>query len=398
MNSASATPSQRVLLGPGPSDVPARVLAALASPTLGHLDPEYLAIMDETRTLLQQVFRTQNKLTLAMSGTGSAGMEACVANLLEPGDEAIICVAGAFGARMADMAERQGASVHVVNAAWGATIDPAAVETALKAQPRTKVVGIVHAETSTGAHQPLEEISRLVHDAGALLIVDAVTSLAGHELRIDDWRIDACYSGTQKCLSCPPGLSPVTFSAAALEAMDRRKTKVRSWYLDLSLIRNYWGADRVYHHTAPVNMTYALREALRIVVEEGLPARIDRHRKNHLALRAGLEAMGLSYVPERSLATLNAVHIPSGVDDAQVRGRLLADFGIEIGGGLGPFKGKAWRIGLMGASSTRRNVTLFLGALETILADQGQPVPRGPALAAAAKSYVSTDRASANQK
>ncbi|HXI56679.1 MAG TPA: alanine--glyoxylate aminotransferase family protein [Polyangia bacterium] len=391
MNSASATPSQRVLLGPGPSDVPARVLAALASPTLGHLDPEYLAIMDETRTLLQQVFRTQNKLTLAMSGTGSAGMEACVANLLEPGDEAIICVAGAFGARMADMAERQGASVRVINAAWGATIDPAAVEAALKAQPRTKVVGIVHAETSTGAHQPLEEISRLVHDAGALLIVDAVTSLAGHELRIDDWRIDACYSGTQKCLSCPPGLSPVTFSAAALEAMDRRKTKVRSWYLDLSLIRNYWGADRVYHHTAPVNMTYALREALRIVVEEGLPARIDRHRKNHLALRAGLEAMGLSYVPERSLATLNAVHVPSGVDDAQVRGRLLGDFGIEIGGGLGPFKGKAWRIGLMGASSTRRNVTLFLGALETILADQGHPVPRDAALAAAARSYRTSE-------
>jgi alanine-glyoxylate transaminase/serine-glyoxylate transaminase/serine-pyruvate transaminase len=378
--------------------VPARVLAALASPTLGHLDPEYLAIMDETRTLLQQVFRTQNKLTLAMSGTGSAGMEACVANLLEPGDEAIICVAGAFGARMADMAERQGASVRLVNAAWGATIDPAAVEAALKAQPGTKVVGIVHAETSTGAHQPLEEISRLVHDAGALLIVDAVTSLAGHELRIDDWRIDACYSGTQKCLSCPPGLSPVTFGTAALEAMDRRKTKVRSWYLDLSLIRNYWGADRVYHHTAPVNMTYALREALRAVVEEGLPARIDRHRKNHLALRAGLEAMGLAYVPEHSLATLNAVHVPAGVDDAQVRGRLLADFGIEIGGGLGPFKGKAWRIGLMGASSTRRNVTLFLGALETILADQGQSVPRGAALAAAAQSYGTDGGGRTNQQ
>ncbi|HVR60657.1 MAG TPA: alanine--glyoxylate aminotransferase family protein [Polyangia bacterium] len=381
------TPSQRVLLGPGPSDVPARVLAALASPTLGHLDPEYLAIMDETRGLLQQVFATQNRLTLAVPGTGSAGMEACLANLLEPGDEAIVCVAGVFGARMADMAERQGATVHPINVAWGATVDPAAVEAALKSQPRSKLVAIVHAETSTGAHQPLEEISRVVHDAGALLVVDAVTSLAGHELRVDDWRIDACYSGTQKCLSCPPGLAPVTFGAAALEAMDRRKTKVRSWYLDMSLIRNYWSADRVYHHTAPVNMTYALREALRCVVEEGLPARIARHRRNHLALRAGLEALGLTYVPERSLATLNAVHIPTGVDDAQVRARLLGEYGIEIGGGLGPFKGKAWRIGLMGTSSTRRNVTLVLAALETILAGMGAAVARGAALDAAARTY-----------
>lgn len=388
MTKAPTTPSQRVLLGPGPSDVPARVLAALAYPTLGHLDPEYLAIMDETRGLLQQVFGTQNRLTLAVPGTGSAGMESCMANLLEPGDEALICVAGAFGARLGDMAERQGATVRVLNAPWGSTIDPAAVEAALKEQPRTKLVGIVHAETSTGAHQPLEEISRLAHDAGALLVVDAVTSLGGHELRVDDWRIDACYSGTQKCLSCPPGLSPVTFSAAALEAMDRRKTKVRSWYLDMSLIRNYWSADRVYHHTAPVNMTYALREALRMVVEEGLPARIARHRQNHLALRAGLEAMGLRYVPERSLATLNAVHVPAGVDDAQARARLLADYGIEIGGGLGPFKGKAWRIGLMGASSSRRNVTLLLGALETILAGAGVSLPRGAALDAAARAYA----------
>ncbi|HEY2901050.1 MAG TPA: alanine--glyoxylate aminotransferase family protein [Polyangia bacterium] len=390
MTTAPSWPSERILLGPGPSGVPARVLAALASPTLGHLDPEYLAIMDETRALLQQVFATQNRLTLAVSGTGSAGMEACVANLIEPDDEAIICVAGAFGARMADMAERHGAVVRVLNAAWGSTVDPAAVEAMLKAHPRTKVVGIVHAETSTGAHQPLEEISRLVHDAGALLIVDAVTSLAGHELRVDDWRIDACYSGTQKCLSCPPGLAPVTFSAAALEAMDRRKTKVRSWYLDMSLIRNYWSADRAYHHTAPVNMTYALREALRCVMEEGLPLRIARHRQNHLALRAGLEAMGLRYVPERSLASLNAVHIPPGIDDGHVRGRLLSDYGIEIGGGLGPFKGKAWRIGLMGASSSRRNVTLLLAALETILSADGLALVRGAALEAAAQAYATT--------
>jgi alanine-glyoxylate transaminase/serine-glyoxylate transaminase/serine-pyruvate transaminase len=379
---------ERILLGPGPSAVPARVLAALASPTLGHLDPAYLAIMDETRALLKKVFRTENQLTLAVPGTGSAGMEACVANLTEPGDDAIVCVAGAFGARMAEMAERQGAVVHPVNAEWGRTIEPEAVAAALDARPRAKWVGIVHAETSTGAHQPLEEISRLVHDAGALLLVDAVTSLGGHTLTVDAWRIDACYSGTQKCLSCPPGLAPVTFSPAALEAIDRRKSKCRSWYLDMSLIRNYWGADRVYHHTAPVNMTYALHEALRVVEEEGLEARVDRHRQNHLALRAGLEALGLAYIPQASLASLNAVRVPDGIDDARVRARLLEAFGIEIGGGLGPFKGKAWRIGLMGESSTRRNVTLLLGALETILREAGAPVSPGAALVAAASSYA----------
>ena len=396
MTIASTQVPHRILLGPGPSEVPARVLQALALPTLGHLDPEYLRIMDETRALLQQAFGTENRLTLAVPGTGSAGMEACVANLVEPGDEAIVCVAGAFGARMADMAERHGASVHVVDAPWGATIAAGAVADALAAHPRAKLVGIVHAETSTGAHQPLEEISALVHahahrDAppgGPLLLVDAVTSLGGHELPVDGWRIDACYSGTQKCLSCPPGLAPVTFSPAALDAMDRRKTKVRSWYLDMALIRNYWGADRVYHHTAPVNMTYALREALLAVVEEGLPVRIARHRRNHLALRAGLEAMGLSYIPERSLAPLNAVRVPDGVDDAKARARLLAEWGIEIGGGLGPFKGRAWRIGLMGASSTRANVTAVLAALETILCDAGVSLPRGAALQAAARAYA----------
>ena len=379
---------ERILLGPGPSAVPARVLAALAAPTIGHLDPEYLRIMDETRGLLQQVFRTENRLTLAVSGTGSAGMEACVANLTEPGDEAIVCIAGAFGARMADMAERHGATVHAVNVDWGQTVDAGAVAEALAAHPRAKWVGIVHAETSTGAHQPLEEISRMVHGAGALFLVDAVTSLGGHELRVDDWRIDAAYSGTQKCLSCPPGLAPVTFSPAALEAMDRRKSKCRSWYLDMSLIRNYWSADRAYHHTAPINMTYALHEALQAVVEEGLEARIARHLQNHLALRAGLEAMGIAYIPKASLASLNAVRVPDGVDDARVRARLLDELGIEIGGGLGPFKGKAWRIGLMGASSTRRNVTLLLAALETILRDAGWRLPPGAALDAAAASYA----------
>ena len=388
MNTASCHPPRRSLLGPGPSDVPARVLAALAAPTIGHLDPEYLRIMDDTRVLLQQTFRTRNALTLAVSGTGSAGMEACVANLIEPGDEAIVGVAGVFGGRIAVMAVRLGATVHVVEAPWGKTVDPGQIGAALRAHPRAKLVAVVHAETSTGAHQPLEEISALAHAAGALLLVDAVTSLGGEELRVDDWRIDACYSGTQKCLSCPPGLAPAPFSPAAVAAMDRRKTKVRSWYLDMSLIRNYWGADRAYHHTAPINMTYVLREALLVLAEEGLDASVARHRRNHLALRAGLEAMGLGYIPERSLAPLNAVTVPGGVDDAKARARLLADFGIEIGGGLGPFKGKAWRIGLMGASSTRRNVTLALAALETVLDDAGAKVARGAALAAAEAAYA----------
>jgi alanine-glyoxylate transaminase/serine-glyoxylate transaminase/serine-pyruvate transaminase len=380
-------PPSRILLGPGPSEVPARVLQALAAPTIGHLDPVYLRLMDEVRSLLQAVFRTSNSLTLAVPGTGSAGMEACLANLLEPGDEAIICVAGVFGGRMREVAERQGAAVHSVEVAWGETVSPEAVQAALSAHPRSKLVGIVHAETSTGAHQPLEEISAVVHQAGALLLVDAVTSLGGHELDVDGWRIDACYSGTQKCLSCPPGLAPVTFGPAALAALDARRTKVRSWYLDLSLIRSYWGGDRVYHHTAPINMTYALREALAIVVEEGLEARVGRHRLHHRALRAGLEAMGLRYLPARSLATLNAVHVPAGADDPVVRRRLLDEFGIEIGGGLGPFKGKAWRIGLMGASSTRRNVSAVLSALETILGESGAAVGIGAALPAAAAIY-----------
>lgn len=364
-------PAQRILMGPGPSDVSARVLRALGAPTIGHLDPQYLVIMDETRKLLQQVMNTQNQLTLAVSATGSAGMEACVVNLIEPGDEMIVCINGVFGTRMKDVAQRAGATVHAIEADWGQIIEPDAVAAALKANPGVKVLGIVHAETSTGAHQPLEEISKLVHDAGALLLVDAVTSLGGHEVRVDDWRIDALYSGTQKCLSCPPGLAPVSFSKAACDAMDRRTAKVQSWYLDMSMIRSYWGSDRAYHHTAPVNMTYALREALKIIVEEGLDARIARHKRNHDALRAGLAAIDIEYIPDHSLCTLNCVRIPDGVDDAAVRGRLLADYGIEIGGGLGPFKGKAWRIGLMGAASTQRNVTLLLAALETILDRSG---------------------------
>jgi alanine-glyoxylate transaminase / serine-glyoxylate transaminase / serine-pyruvate transaminase len=381
------TPPQRVLLGPGPSDVPPRVLSALAAPTIGHLDPHYLKIMDETRSMIREVFSTTNEMTMATSGTGSAGMEMCVVNLIEPGDEMIVCVNGVFGTRMRDVAERAGATVHSIEQDWGKIIEPAAVAAALAEHPKTKVLGIVHAETSTGAHQPLVEISRLVHDAGALLLVDAVTSMGGVELLVDEWNIDAIYSGTQKCLSCPPGLAPVSFSPAALAAMDARKTKVQSWYLDVSMLRAYWGEERVYHHTAPINMTYALHEALRIVLEEGLEARIARHKLNHEALRAGLEAMGFSYIPERSLTTLNAVRVPDGVHDLVVRKALLNDYGIEIGAGLGPFKGKAWRIGLMGHSSTKRNVMLVLAALESLLLDQGADVKPGDALNAASGAY-----------
>ena len=380
---AAINPSQRVLMGPGPSDVSARVLSALSAPTLGHLDPEYLQIMDDTRQLMRDVFQTKNEMTLAISGTGSAGMEACISNLVEEGDEMIACINGVFGGRMQDVAQRYGATVHAVHADWGHIFDPEQIEAALQKNPNTKIVGIVHAETSTGAQQPLEDIAQLVHNHGALLVVDAVTSLGGIDVPVDKLGVDACYSGTQKCLSCPPGLSPVSFSSRALDKIDARQTKVRSWYLDVTMLRNYWGSDRVYHHTAPVNMTYALREALQIIVEEGLEARFARHERNHRMLRAGLEAMGLSYIPEQSLATLNAVHVPDGVDDAAVRKSLLTEFGIEIGAGLGPFKGKAWRIGLMGTSSTARNVMLILGALETILASQGFEFPAGAALAAA---------------
>jgi len=376
-------PPRRILLGPGPSDVPPRVLQALARPTLGHLDPEYLELMDRLRAMLRRVFRTQNDLTFAVSGTGSAGMEACVANLTEPGDTAIVGVNGVFGGRMREVAERCGARVRSVEIPWGETFESAQIAEALEAEDDVKWVGIVHAETSTGAHQPLEEISRLVHDAGALLLVDAVTSLGGVELEVDGWGIDACYSGTQKCLSCPPGLAPVTFSPAAVEAIHGRSEKVQSWYLDATLLSRYWGEERVYHHTAPVNMTYALAEALAIVLDEGLEARIERHALHHRALRAGLEALGLEYVPKRSLPVLNAVSVPEGVDDARVRRRLLGEYGIEIGAGLGPFKGKAWRVGLMGESSSKRNVLLFLGALESLLAEEGFELERGAALEAA---------------
>ena len=366
----TAIPTERILLGPGPSPVPQRVLRALGAPTLGHLDPQYLAIMDATCEMLRQVFRTSNALTFPVSSTGMAGMECVAVNLIEPGDEVLVCINGVFGGRMKDTMQRCGATVHTVEAAWGEVIALDQIAAALEQHPRTRLVGIVHAETSTGAHQSLAGVADLVHKHNALLAVDAVTSLGGHDVRVADWGIDAIYSGTQKCLSCPPGLAPISFGERALARMDARKTKPQSWYLDVSMLRKYYlegDGSRVYHHTAPVNMTYALHEALTIVMEEGLENRIARHTQMHQRLRAGLEAMGLQYIPKQSLHTLNCVRIPEGADDLGLRRRLLDEYDIEIGAGLGPMAGKAWRIGLMGHGATLRNVDLVLTALREVL-------------------------------
>jgi alanine-glyoxylate transaminase/serine-glyoxylate transaminase/serine-pyruvate transaminase len=354
-------------MGPGPSDVHPSVLRAMATPLVGHLDPQFLAIMDEVKQMMQEVMRTQNALTFAVSGTGSAGMETVLVNLLEPGDEALVCVNGVFGTRMCDIVERCGAKLVRIDAEWGTPIDPAQVREALKAC-KPKLVAIVHAETSTGVWQPLEEISRLVHEAGALFVVDAVTSLGGVDVRVDDWGIDALYSGTQKCLSCPPGLSPVTFSPRAVEAMEKRKTKVQSWYLDMSMVRKYWSAERVYHHTGPISMVYALHESLRLILLEGLETRFARHRKAHELLRDGLAGLGIDFVvtPEYRLPQLNAVRIPDGVEDAPTRKRLLEEYTIEIGGGLGAFAGKVWRIGLMGYGAEPNHVNALLAGLRDI--------------------------------
>ncbi len=380
--------SNRVLLGPGPSEVPPRVLEAMGKPLLGHLDPDFVAIMDETQALLRYVFQTKNPLTLAISGTGSAGMETVVVNLIEPGDKMLVCINGVFGARMKDVAERAGAQVTTIERPFGEVFDPGEVKAAVQ-RVGPKVVGIVHAETSTGAWQPVEEIARIAHDAGALLALDCVTSLGGVPVETDGWDIDAIYSGTQKCLSAPPGLSPVTFGPRAVEALKKRKTKVQSWYLDLTMIQNYWGSDRFYHHTAPISMNYALREAVAMVALEGLEARIARHGLNGRALQAGLASLDLSLATAEGhrLPQLTCVRIPEGIDDLTVRKRLLKEWGIEIGGGLGPFKGKAWRIGLMGHSSRRENVTLVLSAVETCLRDLGYAAPAGTAVSAAAEVY-----------
>lgn len=365
-------PGFRLLMGPGPSDVPARTLQAMAAPCIGHLDPYFLTMMNETQRLLRYLFQTENALTIPVSGTGSAGMEACFVNLIEPGDEVVVCVNGVFGTRMSDIVERIGGRLIRVDAPWGRTIDPQAVRDAVKGG-HPKVLAVVHAETSTGVCQPLDELAGIARETGALFLVDCVTSLGGMDIGIDRMRIDAVYSGTQKCISGPPGLSPVSFSPRAMETIKQRKSPVVSWYLDMTMVQDYWGSSRKYHHTAPVNAIYALREALRLIAEEGLEARWARHRLNHQALVAGLETMGLRMVvpADIRLPMLNTVWIPDGVDDLAVRKALLAQFGIELGGGLGEFTGKAWRVGLMGHSCRRKNVLLFLAALETVLRTQG---------------------------
>ena len=362
-------PSTRVLMGPGPSDVHPRVLKAMSTPLIGHLDPQFIQIMDEVKDMTRQLFQTENQITSVISATGSAGMETCFVNLLEPGDTAMVCVSGVFGNRMCDIVERCGAKLIRVDAPWGTPVEPGKVKEALK-KSSPKLVAIVHAETSTGVLQPLEEISKMVHDAGALFLVDTVTSLGGTPVKADSWGIDAIYSGSQKCISAPPGLSPVSFSPKALEIMDSRKTKVQSWYLDMSMIRNYWaGAKRAYHHTGPISMIYSIHEALRIVLEEGLEKRFERHLRNHQILREGLEAMGFEFLvaPEYRLPMLNAIRIPAGFDDAVIRGRLLNEYNIEIGAGLGEFAGKVWRIGLMGESSNLNHINMLLSALKQIM-------------------------------
>ena len=382
-------PTERVLLGAGPSGVDPRVLRAMSTPLLGHLDPEFIEIMNDARDLLRYVFQTENTLTLPMSGTGSAGMDTALSNLLEPGDKAIVAVCGVFGERMVDIAGRTGAEVKVINGEWGRIIEVEQVEAAFKEMPDAKVLAFVHAETSTGIIQPVDDIVRIAHEHGALVAMDCVTSLGGAPVLIDEWGIDAAYSGTQKCISCPPGLAPVTMNAKAQEALHNRKTKVPSWYLDLTMIERYWGQERFYHHTAPISMVYALREALRIIAEEGLTARWARHELNAKAFSTGCEAMGLKPFAQEGyrLPSLVTLWVPEGVQDAAVRQHLLRAFNLEISGGLGPVKGQIWRVGLMGSNSNRKNIMLALTALASALNAQGFKASASAALEAATAVY-----------
>jgi alanine-glyoxylate transaminase/serine-glyoxylate transaminase/serine-pyruvate transaminase len=381
-------PSPRLLLGPGPSDAHPRVLSVMSTPLLGHLDPQFLTIMSETQEMLRQVYQTQNQLTFPISATGSAGMEACLVNLIESGDKVAIFTKGYFGNRMVEIAGRAGAQVTVREAQWGRVFELDQIRDTLKAV-RPKVLGIVHAETSTGACQDISQLGKLCREFGALLVTDCVTSLGCMPVKLDEWEVDAAFSCSQKGLSCPPGLSPISFSSRALEVLKTRKSKVQSWYLDLTSIQSYWGSDRAYHHTAPITMVYALREGLRLVLEEGLEARYARHISNHKALKAGLTALGLQYIASEAnqLPQLNAVRIPEGMDDVAGRKRLLNEFGIEVGGGLGEFKGKAWRIGLMGYNSRPGCVFQVLAALELVLAGSGIKIDRGSGVAAAERAY-----------
>lgn len=386
-------PPVRTLMGPGPSDVNPRILEALSRPTIGHLDPAFIRMMDELKGLLQYAFQTSNELTIPVSAPGSAGMETVFTNLVEPGEKVVVCQNGVFGGRMKENVERCGAEVVLVEDEWGSPVDPEKVEQALKANPDAVALAFVHAETSTGTRSDAKTLSALARQYDCLSIVDAVTSLGGIELDVDGWGIDAIYSGTQKCLSCVPGLSPVSFSAAAVEKIRARSSKVQSWFLDTTLVMGYWGSDakRSYHHTAPVNSLYALHESLLILQEEGLDKAWQRHALNHAAFAAGIEALGLGFVvaPEYRLPQLNAVSFPDTVDDAQVRTRLLDEYNLEIGAGLGALAGTVWRIGLMGFSSNPGNVNLCLSALGNVLNTMGHTCSTAEAVAAAGAVYSS---------
>ena len=390
MEIRSFNPPVRTLMGPGPSDVHPRILEALSRPTIGHLDPLFVGMMEEVKILLQYAFQTDNTLTMPVSAPGSAGMETCFANLVEPGDKVIVCQNGVFGGRMKENVERCGGVAVMVEDEWGKAVDPQKLEDALKAHPDSRIVAFVHAETSTGAQSDAKTLVSLAHKHDCLTIVDAVTSLGGTPVKVDVWGIDAIYSGTQKCLSCTPGISPVSFNERAQEKIRNRKTRVQSWFMDLNLVMGYWGsgAKRSYHHTAPVNALYALHEALLMLREEGLENAWNRHQHNHQALKAGLEAMGMGFiVPEADrLPQLNAVSIPQGVDDALLRGRLLNEYNLEIGAGLGALAGKVWRIGLMGHASRAENILLCVAALEAVLSDLGADINTGVALSAVQKN------------
>ena len=391
MSIQSFHPPVRTLMGPGPSDVNPRVLEAMSRPTIGHLDPVFVSMMDEMKDLLRYAFQTSNDLTMPVSAPGSAGMEMCFVNLVEPGDKVVVCQNGVFGGRMKENVERCGGTPIMVEDEWGVAVDPGKVEQTLKANPDAKILAFVHAETSTGAISDAKTLTEIAHQHDCLVIVDTVTSLAGSPLMVDDWKLDAVYSGTQKCLSCVPRLSPVTFSQRAVDVATSRKTKVQSWFLDLNLVLGYWGGGgkRAYHHTAPINTLYGLHEALVVLREEGIENSWARHQANHQALRAGIEAMGLSFVvPEdQRLPQLNAVSIPDGVDEAAVRAALLNEYNLEIGAGLGAMAGKIWRIGLMGFASNRTNVLFCLGALDAVLSSMKAPVASGVAVDAARATY-----------
>ena len=390
--SSTFHPPKRTLMGPGPSDVNPRVTGAMGAPTIGHLDPAFVGLMDEIKELLQYAFQTKNQLTIPISAPGSAGMESCFVNLLEPGDKAVVCQNGVFGGRMRENVERCGAEAIMVEDEWGKPVDPNKVEEALQAHPDAKLLAFVHAETSTGARSDAQTLSALAHKYDCLSLVDSVTGLAGVELDVDGWEIDAIYSGTQKCLSCPPGISPVSFGERAVKAIKNRKTKVQSWFLDMNLVMGYWDGKggRTYHHTAPVNSMYGLHESLVILKEIGLENSWAKHAFHHKALAAGIEAMGLGFVVDKEyrLPQLNSVTIPEGVEEAKVRAALLNNYNLEIGAGLGALAGKVWRIGLMGESCCKTNVLLCLGALDAVLTDMGAPINSGKAVAAAQAVYA----------